>query len=202
MVCHALLTCLPMAVLLLLAAVSPSPSVLAATPPPLPAALTKTFMQRAIELAQAVPSAPFGAVIVNMSAPTPYIVAEGVNAGGGDPTRHGEMEAITHLALFLNRSDSTVVAAGPQLALLTTAEPCSMCMSAILWSHFAAVYYGADVPFLAKHGWAQIDLRAAAVIDAAGPGMPQHVMLKGGILQDDCEALYAGGPPKQPPVVA
>lgn len=49
-------------------------------------------MRRALELAQGQPRAPFGAVIVNITTQPPMIVAEGVNAAGNDPTKHGEVK--------------------------------------------------------------------------------------------------------------
>jgi tRNA(Arg) A34 adenosine deaminase TadA len=104
--------------------------------------------------------------------------------------------AIQDLAQRLGNRSMAPLA--PDLALLTTAEPCSMCMSAILWARFGAVYYGASIPFLAEHGWAQIDLRATQVADAAGKGLPQHVEIYDGILQSECEALYSRGPPVAP----
>jgi tRNA(Arg) A34 adenosine deaminase TadA len=88
------------------------------------------FMQRAIALALASSAAPFGAVIVNTSSVPPAIVAEGSNNSTRDAVLHAEIVAITNLANRYGRVD------GRDLALITTAESCPMCMSASIWSGF------------------------------------------------------------------
>ena len=56
---------------------------------PLLALEPEAIMRRALSLAQSQPRAPFGAVIVN--ATDGRVLAEGVNAAGNDPTKHGEV---------------------------------------------------------------------------------------------------------------
>ena len=77
---------------------------------------------------------PFGCVIVK----------DGEIAGRGhnrvlvnhDPTCHGEMEAIRDACRHLNTHDLS------GCTLYTTAEPCPMCLGAILWANIKNVYYG------------------------------------------------------------
>lgn len=77
---------------------------------------------------------PFGSVVVKNG----EIVGKGHNKviKENDPTAHGEIEAIRdackNLGTF-NLSDCE---------LYTTAEPCPMCLGAILWSNISKVYYG------------------------------------------------------------
>lgn len=80
---------------------------------------------------------PFGAVIVKDG----EIVGAGHNRvlQKGDPTRHGEMEAIRDYCDNVRDYDLT------GCTLYTTAEPCLMCLGACLWANIDTVYYGASV---------------------------------------------------------
>ncbi|HIT44788.1 MAG TPA: nucleoside deaminase [Candidatus Aphodovivens excrementavium] len=77
---------------------------------------------------------PFGSVIVKDG----EIVGQGHNRvlANNDPTCHGEMEAIRDACQNLGTYDL----AGCEL--YTTAEPCPMCLGAVLWSNMDVVYYG------------------------------------------------------------
>lgn len=96
------------------------------------------FMQIAIEEAyqgiEAGDGGPFGSVIVKDGA----IVGQGHNRVlvNNDPTCHGEMEAIRDACRNLGTYDLT------GCELYTTAEPCPMCLGAVLWSNMDAVYFG------------------------------------------------------------
>ncbi|AUR85992.1 hypothetical protein NVP1081O_257 [Vibrio phage 1.081.O._10N.286.52.C2] len=49
--------------------------------------------------------------------------------------------------------------------LITNAEPCPMCMAAIIWSgKIDTVIYNVDIPTLMNLGWKQSSIRAADVI--------------------------------------
>lgn len=96
------------------------------------------FMQVAINEAyqgiEAGDGGPFGSVIVKDG----EIVGQGHNRvlAENDPTCHGEMEAIRDACKNLGTHDLT------GCELYTTAEPCPMCLGAILWSNMSQVYYG------------------------------------------------------------
>lgn len=79
---------------------------------------------------------PFGAVVVKDGA----IVGRGHNrvVADNDPTLHGEIVAIRDACKNLNTFDLS----GCQL--YTTAEPCPMCLGAVLWAGISQVYYGCD----------------------------------------------------------
>lgn len=79
---------------------------------------------------------PFGSVIVKEG----KIVGRGHNRVlyKKDPTCHGEMEAIRDACQNLNTHDLS----GCQL--YTTAEPCPMCLGAILWANIKTVYFGCN----------------------------------------------------------
>ena len=79
---------------------------------------------------------PFGSVIVKDG----RIVGSGHNRVlyKQDPTCHGEMEAIRDACKNLGTHDLS------GCELYTTAEPCPMCLGAILWANIKTVYYGCN----------------------------------------------------------
>lgn len=145
-------------------------------------------MQRAITLTTNTPKLPFGAVIVHRESGD--TVAEGWNRSKTNPIWHGEIDALN--ALF--RSGHQI--AGNEFVLYTTAEPCPMCMSAILWSGIQMVVYGTSIRFLQKQGWRQIDLLAEEIVRR---GSAWKCTIIGGVLEDECNALFAAGPPQSLP---
>lgn len=100
------------------------------------------YMQEAITQAdegiEAGHGGPFGAVILS---PEGELLAYGHNRvlKKGDPTRHGEMEAIRDWADLTHEFDLT------GCVMYTTAEPCLMCLGACLWANIDTIYYGASV---------------------------------------------------------
>lgn len=137
------------------------------------------YMWRAIELAAHVPDRPFGAVIIDRE--TAAVVAEGWNRSDENPTWHGEIDAINHLAASASRTDPA------RLVLYTTAEPCPMCQGAILWAGIGAVVFGSSIRFLMAIGWKQIDIPAKEVV-RRGPGW--HCEVQGGVLEAECNELF------------
>ena len=79
---------------------------------------------------------PFGAVIVKDG----KIIGRGHNCviKEKDPTLHGEMMAIKDACHNLNTYDLRGA------DLYSTAEPCPMCLGAILWAGIDKVYYGCN----------------------------------------------------------
>ena len=166
------------------------------------------YMRRAIELAEAAKrrgGAAYGALIVDPRG-AGRIVAEGANDASRNPIWHGEMAAIANLSAILHNAHAyrngerreggwesdSVYAVAPQLEIYTTAEPCSMCMSAIAWSGFGKVVWGTSIPFLVSQGIRQIDVRAATIearssVVTRGRG----VVLEGGVLARLTDLLYA-----------
>ncbi len=80
---------------------------------------------------------PFGSVIVKDG----VVIAKGHNQviKNQDPTCHGEMMAIHKACKKLGTFDLS----GCQL--YTTAEPCPMCLGAILWANISKVYFGCNI---------------------------------------------------------
>ena len=80
---------------------------------------------------------PFGCVIVKDS----KVIGKGHNEviRMNDPTCHGEMMAIRDACKTLGTFDLS------GCELYTTAEPCPMCLGAILWANIEKVYYGCNI---------------------------------------------------------
>ena len=99
--------------------------------------MNNNFMEEAIKEAEngigVGDGGPFGCVIVKDN----KIVGRGHNlvVSHNDPTAHGEIIAIRNACKNLG----TFSLSGCQL--YTTAEPCPMCLSAIIWANIKEVYY-------------------------------------------------------------
>jgi tRNA(adenine34) deaminase len=137
------------------------------------------YMRRAIIQANKNPRLPFGAVIVKGNDGS--IVAEGHNRTPLNPTYHGEIDAIDQYASRHPSADWS------KLVLYTTCEPCPMCQSAVMWAGIGAVVYGTSMPFIAKLGWWQIDIRAEEVVKRTSF---RECRLIGGVLEQECDALF------------
>jgi len=136
-------------------------------------------MKLAIAAAAHNPKAPFGAVIVNRE--SGELAAEGWNKSRENPVWHGEIDAMNRCAAAHPGID------WKKLALYTTAEPCPMCQSAIVWSGMQLVVFGTSIPTLVKLGWGQIDIRAAEVSAKAAFNRCKVI---GGVLEKECDALF------------
>lgn len=116
------------------------------------------YMAMAIDLAEAGPG-PFGTVIVDPQADK--VVCTGVNQHTVSPILHGEIVAINNCAKIEPRVDWR------KLDLYTSAEPCPMCQSAIVWAGISRVIYGTSIDDLVQFGIRQIRLDSPTVSAAA-----------------------------------
>lgn len=134
----------------------------------------KFWMKMAIDLAKE-SKTPFGAVIVD---------SEGQHVSGYNttildgPIAHAEINAIKKIKQLDYDS-------AEELSLITTVEPCPMCMSAIIWAGIGEVIYGCTIPTASKYG-NQINIRAKEVAAESWYGP----IISGGILKEECEALF------------
>ncbi len=140
------------------------------------------FMRKAISVAAENPRHPFGAIIADCGADR--IIAEGVNQSSQHPMWHGEIVAINHAVASMADIDWS------KLTLFTTAEPCPMCMSAILWCGIRSVVYGTSIPRLMDLGWNQINIRC---IDVADHSHHPNTEVVAGVLEESCDQLFERG---------
>lgn len=89
---------------------------------------------------------PFGAVILDSEGKILSISSNTV-LHDNDPTAHAEMNAIRLACKKLGTHDLS------GCTLYTTAYPCPMCLSAIIWANIKEVYYGADKSFADSIGF-------------------------------------------------
>lgn len=137
------------------------------------------YMSTAINLALASPSHPFAALLVQRS--TGEVIAEGVNPGGQNPLSHGEivcLHAATRARSNFEWQDTI---------LYTTAEPCCMCMAAILWCRIPEVVFGSSIATLTRLGWDQFTLHSLDLVNAATFADCQ---ITAGVFESRCDALF------------
>ena len=137
------------------------------------------YMRRAIEVARGNPDAPFGAVIVDRE--TGEVLAEGLNRAETNPIWHGETDAIANCAVAHPDVNWT------GLALYTTAEPCPMCATAILWSGIPHLVYGTSIETTNEMGFPRSDLHIEEIASRASFALPE---ITAGVLEAECDALY------------
>lgn len=137
------------------------------------------YMRQLIELSHQNPHYPFATMIIDNQ--SGKILCEGVNKGSVNPTFHGEIVAINNCAKKFPTLDWS------QTTLITTAEPCPMCESAIIWAGISKVVYGTSIAFLAKHGWHQIYVTPEELIKKA-PFYKGTVI--GGVLHHETDKLF------------
>ena len=89
---------------------------------------------------------PFGATITDKEGNIISIASNTV-LSDFDPTAHAEMNAIRKAGKKLKTHNLK------DYILYTTAYPCPMCLSAIIWANIKEVYYGMDVKDTAKIGF-------------------------------------------------
>ncbi len=152
----------------------------AALPPtPTPMKTQEAYMRQAIVEARRNPMYPFGAVIVRPE--TGDVVARGVNASRDNPILHGEIACMNdYVARHGNRDWGS-------MALYTTGEPCSMCMSALVWAGIGGVVFASSIDGIRAAGIEQIGITARQVVDAS----PFYKgTLQGGVLAAETDGMF------------
>lgn len=143
--------------------------------------LAETLMRAALLEARRNPKLPFGAVIAQNG----RIVATGINHSHDAPHWHGEIDALDQCS---RNFGGKALVPWAELTLVTTAEPCPMCMGAILWAGLPRVIFGTSIETLTRLGWWQIQIPSAAIV-AQAPGRACEI--QGGVLEKECDALFA-----------
>lgn len=148
------------------------------------------FMRLAIEQARLGDSIPgageVGCVIVKDG----KVLVSGHNEAekNHDPTAHAEIVTLRKLGQLLQTTDFSGV------TLYCTLQPCGMCTVACIWARVSRIVFGArrqdvhSMYFDAKH------VNTADIINDA---FKDNLELVGGVLADECAALYYG-PDEQP----
>ena len=141
------------------------------------------YMEILVNLAKKNPSAPFAAMIVDAN--SGEILCQGLNNSPENPTLHGEVVAINNFSrLFPYRRFQDTI-------LITTAETCPMCASAIVWAKISTMVYGTSIPFLTENGWGQIQIRAEEVFRQSSSFFKGKIV--GGVLHEKTDPLFIRG---------
>ncbi len=138
------------------------------------------YMKILLKIAKTQQKAPFAAMVVNKQ--NGSIVSVGLNNSRRNPLLHGEIVAMN------NAIKKTPDINWKQMILITTAEPCAMCMSDIIWAGIPLTVYGTSIPYLKKQHWDQIDIRARDVIKKANSFY--HGKIIGGVLHNNTDQLF------------
>ncbi len=132
------------------------------------------YMKIAIQAADEAGN-PFGSVIVNAKG---EYVAAGNSVGKDGPTAHAEMNAIWKMK-ELDYADPS------ELTLYTSAEPCAMCMSAVVWAGIPRVYFGMPMEGISRY-YDQIQIKARAVADKSW----YEIEVNGPLMEAECTVLF------------
>lgn len=132
--------------------------------------LSFTYAMEARELGDG----PFGAIVLDEQH---EIIARAGNTTNSDHsvTYHAEMNAVQQAEYKRGKGKLN------GCILVSSAEPCAMCASAIAWSGISKVIYGVSIPQLKKQGLQQINISCREVLAKA----PQAVSVEGPLLEEE-----------------
>jgi len=131
------------------------------------------------ELSRAEGNKGYGAVIV--IGDEVIAQAHDTAATARDPSLHAELSAIRAAAARLGDADLTGA------VLISSCEACPMCAALAVWANVTTIVYGASIEETAAMGKARILVSAREVV-AKSPALVEVI---GGVLREECLALYA-----------
>jgi tRNA(Arg) A34 adenosine deaminase TadA len=156
-----------------------------------------TAMDLAIALARGViergEGGPFGAVVIDAAG---RLVAPGMNRvlASGQSWAHAEMVALAVAQRLSGTHDLATVPDAP-LTLVTTGEPCAMCLGAIPWSGVGRVVAGAREADITALGFDEGDKPAGGLESLARRGIEvRRDVRRAEVAQVLSDYAAAGGP--------
>jgi tRNA(adenine34) deaminase len=143
----------------------------------------RSFIQRAIGLAQAAARSGSGAPIGCIIALNGEIVGAGSNDVDAtfDPTAHAEIMAIRKTGQHLKRSRFEGA------TMYSTLQPCGMCTMAAIWAGVSRIVFGAERDQVHEM---YFEDRNLDIMDYVRDAFKEDLTLSGGVLGDECAALY------------
>lgn len=105
----------------------------------------------ALETSMAGEGGPFSSMIIESGSLNVVAIASNSVLKDKDPTAHGEINAIRKACKILNKENLE------GYSLITSNEPCPMCMSAIMWARLDNWYYIADSATAAQIGFDDVE---------------------------------------------
>ena len=151
----------------------------------------ESHMRRAIALARQGDRDPGGSPIGCVIVLDGRVVGEGHNQtqGDHDPTAHGEVVAMRRAGAAIRNWELRGA------TLYSTLQPCGMCSMASIWAKIGRIVYGAERHQVHRLYFEDRHLSTEDYIRDAYRG---DLVMEGGLLADECAALYYG-PEDDPP---
>lgn len=134
----------------------------------------KEAMEEAIRLARE-SKTPFGAVLIDRNFNVVTGAANSTTIDG--PMAHAEIN-------LLHRAWNELRDLRPY-ALVSTCEPCPMCMGAIIWHGIKKVHFGASIGDAAVY-LHQIPISANEIAERSGG----KIEIRGGLMREDCIEMF------------
>lgn len=136
------------------------------------------WMAEALRLTRPPSKTPFACVLVDRR--DDQMVATGLNDRASFPMLHAEVVALQNYSQIGQPE-------WQHITLYSTAEPCPMCQSAILWCGIPDTVFGTSIETLTRIGYRQIEISAAEVIRRSWAA---DATVIGGVLEAECDALF------------
>ena len=136
------------------------------------------WMSRTIDWTRRAGKTPFGCILVDRQ--EHRIVSSGLNNRQASPVLHAEMVALQQYAAEGSGD-------WQRITLYSTAEPCPMCQSAILWCGIPETIFGTSIESLMRIGFRQIEISAEEVVRRSWAA---DATVTGGLLEVECDALF------------
>ncbi|MFX0071122.1 MAG: nucleoside deaminase, partial [Candidatus Hermodarchaeota archaeon] len=96
-----------------------------------------------------------------------------------DPTAHAEMNGIKEAIKIIGKELKNCT-------LISTHEPCPMCMTAIIWSKIPVLVYSVSIEDSLKQGRNMINISCDEIKSRSN----SKILISGGILKEKCLKLY------------
>ncbi len=145
----------------------------------------EAFMRRAIGHARQGDLSPGGSPIGCVIVLDGEIVGEGHNEVDDrhDPTAHAEVVAMRRAGERLGTHEFRGA------TLYSTLQPCGMCSMASIWAKLGRIVYGAE-----RHQVHEMyfEDRHMNAVDFIRDAFKDDITIEGGLLGDECAALYVG----------
>ncbi len=147
--------------------------------PPVSTARHEQAMRLAIEQGRKNPYYPFGAVMTE--AATGEVVAEGFNQTRDNPILHGEIVCMNdYVGKHGNKDWESKI-------LYTTCEPCTMCITALIWARIGGVVFATSLEGQRRAGMEPFKITSQDVVNSQTYYKP---MLLGGVLAAETDRMF------------
>jgi guanine deaminase len=133
------------------------------------------------ELAKGLGDGPFGAVILDERG-NPISEASNSTTTDNSIVNHAEINAI-QLAEYRRGKGKL-----KGCTIVSSAEPCPMCTSAILWSGLSRIVYGASIQALEQKGVGQIRIGCRDIVNQSG----MQVQVYGPLMEEEAMKVFGG----------